>query len=240
MTPSGGIPALVKSGTTFRGPSGEPVVFNEKGDGAVIMAGWTGRSAATVQHHIDELAAAGVSAPSQVPVFYRVSAGLVTTADWIEVVGPDTSGEIEVVVLNIGDRRYAGVGSDHTDNKMEAHSVALAKQLCAKVMAPELWNFDDVADHWDQLELRAYVTENSERKLYQRALLSEFQRPEDMERLFRERTSLTPSEWLMFCGACSAIGGIRPTPVFDIELSDPIRSRTIRHAYRVGVLPMER
>lgn len=239
MTSSGEVPAFGKSATTFKGSNGEPVVFNENGDGVVIMAGWTGRSAASVHCHIDELAKAGVSAPSQVPVFYRVSASLVTTADHIEVVGPDTSGEIEVVLLELGGRRYVGVGSDHTDNRMEAHSVALAKQLCPKVMAQELWRFDDVADHWDRLELRAFVTEDGERKLYQQARLSEFRRPEDMMKVFKERTSLTPSEWLMFCGACSAVGGIRPTPELELELYDPARSRTIRHVYRVDVLPLE-
>ncbi len=217
----------------------ETVNFNARGDGTVIMAGWTGRSAASVQHHIDELAEAGVSAPSQVPVFYRVSASLLTTADSIEVVGAATSGEVEIVVMEVDGQRYVGVGSDHTDNRMEAHSVALAKQLCSKVMAPALWRFDEVAGHWDRLELRAFVTENGERKLYQQALAQEFRTPGDMLRLFEERTALRPHEWLMFCGACSAIGGIRPTPQFDIELHDPVLGRVLGHTYNVRSLPEE-
>ncbi len=142
------------------------IVFNAQNDATVIMAGWTGRSEASVARHIAELAEAGVAAPSRVPIFYRVGANLLTTSPAIDVVGKDTSGEIELVILEVGGRRYVGVGSDHTDNKMEAHSVALAKQLCPKVMAPELWPLEDVADHWDSLELSAFVTENGSRKLY--------------------------------------------------------------------------
>jgi len=40
---------------------------------ALVIAGWTGRDPAAVQHHIDELAALGVPAPSTVPLFYRVA-----------------------------------------------------------------------------------------------------------------------------------------------------------------------
>jgi hypothetical protein len=229
----------MKTITTFKIVGGDSVTFNAQGQGAVIMAGWTGRNAATVQKHIDELAASGVRAPSQVPVFYRVSASLITTADSIEVVGTETSGEIEIVVMQVGGRCYVGVGSDHTDNNMEAHSVALAKQLCPKVMSPELWRFDEVMAHWDRLELRAFVTENGVRTLYQQAPAAEFRTPDDMLRLFEERAALRANEWLMFCGACSAIGGIRQTPHFEIELRDPILGRVLRHAYRVRTLPIE-
>ena len=39
----------------------------------LVIAGWTGRDAAAIAHHIEELAALGVPAPSAVPLFYRVA-----------------------------------------------------------------------------------------------------------------------------------------------------------------------
>ncbi len=38
----------------------------------LVIAGWTGRDAATVEHHIAELEAIGVARPRTVPCFYRV------------------------------------------------------------------------------------------------------------------------------------------------------------------------
>ena len=36
--------------------------------GRLVVAGWTGRDEAAVRHHIDELAALGVPAPSKSPL----------------------------------------------------------------------------------------------------------------------------------------------------------------------------
>ena len=61
----------------------------------VVIAGWTGRNMDAVQHHIDELAALGISPPSQVPLYYRVSNSLLTQSNTIEVLGEGSSGEVE-------------------------------------------------------------------------------------------------------------------------------------------------
>jgi Protein of unknown function (DUF2848) len=45
-----------------------------------VIAGWTGRNAQAIEHHIEELAALGIARPSQVPLYYRASAALLTTA----------------------------------------------------------------------------------------------------------------------------------------------------------------
>ncbi|MEO9527100.1 MAG: DUF2848 family protein, partial [Roseibium sp.] len=37
----------------------------------LIVAGWTGRDRAAVDHHIEELAAIGVPTPSSVPLYYQ-------------------------------------------------------------------------------------------------------------------------------------------------------------------------
>ena len=57
-----------------------------------VIAGWTGRDRAAVDHHIAELAAIGVPPPSEVPLFYRISAQLLTSETVIQVVYATSSG----------------------------------------------------------------------------------------------------------------------------------------------------
>src|SRR4029077_3677736 len=80
----------------------------------LIVAGWTGRDEKALRHHIEELAAIGVPRPSSVPVFYRISTPNLTQTAHLEVLGPDTSGEAEPVVVAMHDGLWLGVGSDHT------------------------------------------------------------------------------------------------------------------------------
>src|SRR5258708_17004715 len=96
----------------------------------LIVAGWTGGDKAAVEHHIAELAAIGVKRPRIVPCFYRVGANLLTTTGAVEVVGEDSSGEVEFVLVSAPEGLYVGVGSDHTDRKVEAYGVTVSKQTC--------------------------------------------------------------------------------------------------------------
>ena len=133
----------------------------------LIIAGWTGRDAAAVEAHIEELARLGVARPKTTPIFYQVAAHLLTTGGAIEVAGPDTSGEVEPVVVSLADGLWVGVGSDHTDRVMEAQGVTLSKQLCAKPVSSELWPYEEVAAHWDRLVLRSFMTNANGRRVYQ-------------------------------------------------------------------------
>src|ERR1700749_3924739 len=80
----------------------------------LIVAGWTGRDEAALRHHIEELAEIGVPRPSSVPVFYRNAVNNVMQTERLEVLGPDTSGEVEPVVVVLDDGMWVGLGSDHT------------------------------------------------------------------------------------------------------------------------------
>ena len=42
----------------------------------------------------------------------------------------------------------------------------------------------------------------------------------------------------MFMGAIGAIGGIRASSRFEMELEDPVLGRALRHAYDVRALPI--
>src|SRR5215470_11425769 len=147
-----------------------------------IVAGWTGRDAAAVEKHITELEALGVRRPATTPIFYRVAAARLTTATEIEVVGAQSGGEVEFVLLQHGERLWVGAGSDHTDREVETYGVTVSKQMCDKPVAPVFWAFDDVAPHWDRLMLRSYVIENGERKIYQQGSVAAMLKPLDLIR----------------------------------------------------------
>jgi len=197
----------------------------------VIVAGWTGRDRDAVEKHMAELEAVGVPRPSSAPVFYRVSASRLTTAPAIESTD-SSSGEVEPVLLQHGGELWVGTGSDHTDREVETYSVAVSKQLCDKPIAPELWRYEAVAGHWDELELRSWIDGDT---LYQEGALSGLMRPEDLMPKAEPRLA---DGTLMFCGTLAAIGGIRPARDFRYELSDPVSHRKISGRYEMRALPL--
>jgi hypothetical protein len=202
---------------------------------ALVVAGWTGRDEAALRHHIEELAAIGVPRPSSVPVFYRNSLLNLTQAPVVEVLGPDTSGEVEPVIVALGDRLCLAVGSDHTDRKAETQGIALSKQLCAKPIGRDLWALEDIAGHWDRLQLRSFATIDGKRVAYQDGPLSGMRPPADL--IARYGSSLK-ADSVMYCGTLAAIGGIRPASRFELELEDPVLGRMLRHAYDIDALPV--
>jgi hypothetical protein len=203
----------------------------------LIVAGWTGRDEKALRHHIEELAAIGVPRPSSVPVFYRNSTVNLTQSGRLQVLGPDTSGEVEPVIVALNDGMWLGLGSDHTDRKAETMGIALSKQLCGKPVGRTLWRFDEIADHWDKLALRAYATIDGQRVKYQDGLLAAMRTPTDLIARWRPEATL-PVGAVMFCGTFGAIGGIRPATRFEMELEDPVRGRMMTHAYDIEVLPV--
>lgn len=201
----------------------------------LIVAGWTGRDEASLRHHIEELAAIGVPRPSAVPVFYRNSVANITQATRLQVLGPDTSGEVEPVLVALSDGLWLGLGSDHTDRKAETMGIALSKQLCGKVMGRALWRLDEVEPHWDQCVLRAHAVIDGRRVVYQDGYLSAMRTPADL--IARYGQALAPGT-VMFCGTFGAIGGIRPASRFEMELADGVRGRAMTHAYDIEALPV--
>lgn len=214
--------------TTERGP----VVVSE-----CVIAGWTGRDRAALEHHIAELEAMGVKRPASTPIFYRVAAARLTTAAAIEVLGTATSGEVEFLLLQHGGRLWVGVGSDHTDREAETVGVALSKQLCDKPVAPTLWPFEEVADRWDGLILRSFAVDGGRRELYQEGALAAMLDPAALIGRYAAGGQLAEGT-LLFGGTFAAKGGIRPAERFEFELEDAGAGRVIRHGYEVVTLPV--
>jgi hypothetical protein len=202
-----------------------------------VMAGWTGRDPVARDKHIAELEAIGIARPATTPIYYRVAARRLTMADSIEVSGVETSGEVEFVLIGWEGRIFVGVGSDHTDRKVESYSVTVSKQMCDKVMAPVLWEIEDVAGHWDRLILRSHAWIGGARVLYQEGTLDAMLPARQLIAGCFGDAGL-PDGCAMFGGTFAAKGGIRPARRFEMELEDPMLKRSIRHAYDVIELPV--
>ena len=197
----------------------------------LTIAGWTGRDTDAVAHHVEELSRIGVAPPSATPLFYRVSPSLLTQEAEIAVLGSETSGEVEPLLLRIGERLWLGLGSDHTDRGLETHSIAHSKQVCPKPVARRIVPLPGPAQ-LDGLTLTAWLTEESGRSLYQQGTLSQIRPLADLV----AAAPLGPGD-AMLCGTVPAMGGVRGGAAFAAELG-LAEGPPIRLDYAVRTLPV--
>lgn len=204
----------------------------------LVIAGWTGRDREAMEKHIAELEELGVPRPASTPVYYRVAASRLTQAPCIEVSGDDSSGEAEFVLAQLGGRLWVGIGSDHTDRKLETAGVTLSKQVCDKPIGTTFWAYDDVAPHWERLVLRSYIHEGGKRVLYQEGPVTTMRDPLELVAGWTDSAGQLPEGAAMFCGTLAAKGGIRGSQRFEMELHDPVLQRTLSHHYEIAPLPI--
>ncbi len=149
----------------------EPDAAVDVCDPQLVVAGYTGRNQELVQQHIAELEAEGVPSPAAIPMYWLLPSWLLATGGELDVSGARTSGEAEPVLVSLPDGQlFVGVGSDHTDRELEQVSLHAAKQACPKVVAREVWPFDDVASGWDDLFLRSHY--DGDERPYQEGTLA--------------------------------------------------------------------
>lgn len=193
------------------------------------------REASVAVHHQEEVARAGVVIALHVPAprIYPIDAFALTTEEAIGVHGLRTSGEVEIALV-MTDRLYVGVGSDHTDRDLERGSIAWSKQVNPNILAPTLWVYEEIADHWDDCVMRSRV----DGRLYQDVGVNAFLSPTDILQILKERVPGLPArDFVVFCSTIVALDkelgfGQR----WQFELEDPVLGRKISHSYQVEQL----
>jgi len=141
------------------------------------------------------------------------------------------------IFLQTEGRLWVGTGSDHTDRGLERISVALSKQLCAKVVGPSLWRLDDLLPHWDDLALRSWTHRGGRRDAYQDGTLAAILPPDQLLAKYAAFAEPLSGQGAMFCGTIATIHEIAPADEFEMELHDPVLNRRLTHRYRVVTLP---
>lgn len=217
------------------GPHGEaPLAFSPT---RFIVAGWTSRDKAAMEHHMAELEALGIKRPAATPVFYRNSVTRLTTTDILQTPGPGSSGEVEFVIFNLGGTLWIGAGSDHTDRDVEAYNITVSKQMCDKPICNRLWPLETLQDHWDTLEIESRATIDGTEVTYQKGTVAAMLSPADLIAAFEQETGTTFTDGdVMMGGTLPAIGGVRPAERFSFALHNPKSGGALAHGYDVEVL----
>lgn len=202
----------------------------------IFNAGWAGRDRDAVQHHIDELRAIGVPPPKHVPTLFALGNHLLTAEDSIQVHGDETSGEVEYVLFRHNGETFITVGSDHTDRRLEKHSIPKSKNLCLNVMAAEAWPFTEVEEHFDQLILECAVSLDGIDKAYQKDTVTALIGPYYWLTQLEDRLDRLEDGLVFFSGTVGTLEGLVTGDAYEFSLTDPVLRRSITHRYRCEVL----
>jgi Protein of unknown function (DUF2848) len=204
----------------------------------MVNAGYTGRNHAEVRKHIEELARKGIPGPPTTPTLYPVIGRALVKDPVIEVYSRETCGEVEYVLLIENENRiYVGVGSDHTDRKLEAWDIARAKQICPNIIGATVWALEDVAGHWDELVLRCRQVLDGKEVPYQEGTLSRLMAPKDLMAFVHSKTGGPLDGTIIFSGTMAALtGGFVYGSRLSAELLDPKLNRRLVMEYDVQPL----
>ncbi len=190
------------------------------------------------------------------PNLCKKSRYLLTNETAIEVQGPQTSGEVEYVIIVDDGEVLVSVGSDHNDRTLgslwtealgKVYDTAKSKQMVPSVVAREAWRYEEIMDHWDQLTLRSNVTVAGLRIVYQDFLLANLMAPQYH---FRSSPELRENGNVLFGGSSgtalgvpsdvyqfqSSIKGLTFSRDFHFEIHDPVLKRKISHGYEIASL----
>lgn len=200
----------------------------------IINAGYTGRDQKAVQAHIDELKEEGIPAPKHTPTYFPKFIDRITQNNVFEVLDEaDHSGEAEFVLLFQDDRVFVGVGSDHTDRKLEGIDIQKAKQVYPNTISRDLWDLGDVEGHWDKLVLRSWVKTDGMKSLFQEATLDVMLDPADLIRRVKVLL-LNPNDLnglVVYSGTVAAAAKVSYSDYFETELEDPVLERRLSQHY---------
>jgi hypothetical protein len=202
-----------------------------------VLCGYTGRDQEAVRKHIEELAKEGVEPPPSVPTLYPKPPWGLTQKDAIQVEGRETSGEVEFFMLVDESRIYVGVASDHTDRELERIDIRKSKQVCPTILSRNLWNYEEVKETWDQIQIRSWAIKDGQKSIYQESTLGSILPPEDLIRLVQQQLNDRMGSIALFSGTPPLLAGeMIFADRFEGELLDANFNRKITVEYDIHTL----
>jgi hypothetical protein len=202
-----------------------------------VLCGYTGRDQEAVRKHIEELAREGVDPPPSVPILYPKPSWGLTQEDAIQVEGQETSGELEFFLLVDKDGLYVGVASDHTDRELERLDIRKSKQACPTILSKNVWNYEEVKETWDQIEIRSWAIKDGQKSIYQESTLGSILPPEDLIGQVQQQVKDSLGGIAIFSGTPPLLAGeMIFADRFEGELLDTHFNRKLSVEYDIHTL----
>lgn len=211
-----------------------PVEFDQ-----LFAIGYAGRNLEKTMEHIRELEEhLGVPAPKKIPTIFQMSNQILTQDHDLYFVGENTCGEVEYVIITQGDKLYIGIGSDHTDRRLESASVPKAKQVALKPIGRDVWDYEDLKEHWDGIRLRSYQTVDGKELAYQDGSLADILPVDFLLNELRNRIG-DVSHSVIFSGTVPVLDGFKYGDNFRCEMVDGVLDRKLTLDYNIKVITEE-
>ena len=179
------------------------------------------------------------------PSIFHIGRYLLTQGSDIEVQGPMTGGEAEVVAIRSGSEVFVSVGSDQCDRELDSLFPDKPKQMCPHPIASTAWPYDEVKCHWDSLRIYSHVVVGSHTVPLQDSALSELV---DLEYLLAmDSVKRLTDPMVLYCGSAPFLDsaaemisdlnlpeetGMGVGDEFMVRLHDPVLDRTIEKRFR--------
>lgn len=205
----------------------------------LFAIGYAGRNIVKTMEHIKELEEQlGVPAPKKIPTIFQCSNIILTQDESIHVIGNKTCGEVEYIIVLSEGKTYIGIGSDHTDRELESVSVPKSKQACPKPIGYNLWPYEEVKDHWEEIKLVSYQKVDGEEISYQNGTLADILPVETILKELNERIGNIGNS-VIYSGTVPLINGFKYGNNFRCEMIDEKLSRKLHLDYNIIAISEE-
>ena len=197
----------------------------------LVIAGWTGRDVAALEHHIEELKAIGVQPPSKVPLYYRVASNLLTQAEasrsWARHVRRGRAGAL-------GTPTDCGSRSRDPPTASSRPTRCQSQQVCAKVIGRS-----PGASRRSSRMGPADPCAASSRKAAEGPLpgrpFGTIRTPRDLIAGWHNGDKRLPAASRCSAARCRRSAASGPHSRFDMEIEDPCGPQAVALLHRAGV-----
>jgi hypothetical protein len=205
----------------------------------ILVIGYAGRNMEKTMEHIKELEEQlGVPAPKNIPTIFECSLEMLTQEKDVKFIGNQTSGEIEYIIVRANGNTFIGLGSDHTDRKLESVSVPKSKQVCPKPIGNKLWDYNDIKEHWDQIKLVSCQIIDGEEVKYQDGTLADILPVEKILEELRERVGDVENS-VIYSGTVPLLNGFMYGDNFKCMMIDEVLNRSLTLEYNIDKISEE-
>lgn len=135
-------------------------------------------------------------------------------------------------------RKVVELGIDLVLSLFFIFMIVFGIKFCAKPICDTVWEYEDVKDHWDEIELHSWQTLDGTEVLYQEGTLADILPVETILKELDERVGGIDN-CVIFSGTVPVKDGFRFGSKFRYEMEDKKLNRKLSSEYEVDVISEE-